>query len=114
MQNTSTYTIAAVNDEHTTCECCGRTGLKKTAQLINEAGDVKILGTTCAASFLGSKQAKAQNKIAASLACPNLVRYVEIRKKNGATDATIFGIVKATVSGATDAQIAAVFGVEKA
>ena len=53
MQST-TYTIAAVNDEHTTCECCGRTGLKKTAQLINEAGDVKILGTTCAASFLGT------------------------------------------------------------
>lgn len=53
MNNAAKYTLVAVNDENDTCQCCGRTGLKKTAVLVNDFGDTKILGTTCAGKYLG-------------------------------------------------------------
>jgi hypothetical protein len=40
--------VLGVNDEVTTCECCGRTGLKKTVVLGTDGGEVRY-GTECAA-----------------------------------------------------------------
>lgn len=40
--------VLGINDEITTCECCGRSGLKKTVVLGTDAGEVRY-GTECAA-----------------------------------------------------------------
>lgn len=42
------FRILGKNDEVTTCECCGRTGLKATVILTNGEGEVRY-GSECAA-----------------------------------------------------------------
>jgi hypothetical protein len=42
------YRILGTNDEVTTCECCGRNGLKKTVVLTDSEREVRF-GTECAA-----------------------------------------------------------------
>jgi len=45
----STPQIIGISDEVTTCDCCGRTGLKRTVHLhLEDDGDI-YYGTTCAA-----------------------------------------------------------------
>jgi hypothetical protein len=44
--------ILGTSDEVTTCECCGRTGLKTTIIIGTEEGEA-YYGTTCASKFLG-------------------------------------------------------------
>lgn len=41
-----------INDDVTTCECCGRAGLKKTVVLDIGDGDTVHFGTACAAKKL--------------------------------------------------------------
>lgn len=50
--------MIAVTDDFDTCECCGRTGLKRTAVLADDEGNTIILGTTCAANKLGKGGSK--------------------------------------------------------
>lgn len=45
------YKVLGVNDERDTCECCGKTGLKRVVWIENtETNDIKCFGTTCAQS----------------------------------------------------------------
>jgi hypothetical protein len=49
--------ILGINDDVTTCECCGRTNLKKTVVLETDSGE-KHYGTQCAATALmGNRKA---------------------------------------------------------
>ena len=56
-------TVMGVSDEITTCECCGRAGLKRTVALRFESGDIRNYGCDCAAKALtfGSRRAKASH-----------------------------------------------------
>lgn len=43
------FQVLAVNDEKDTCQCCGRSGLKRVVWISDtETGDIKHFGTTCA------------------------------------------------------------------
>ena len=42
------YKILGINDEVTTCECCGKSGLKRTVVLGSDSGELRY-GTACAA-----------------------------------------------------------------
>lgn len=49
--------ILGVNDEQTTCDCCGKTNLKKTVVIEKEDGSIVRYGTACAANlFHGNKK----------------------------------------------------------
>lgn len=43
--------ILGITDERTTCECCGKQGLKRTVA-IDFASEIRYYGTTCAAKAL--------------------------------------------------------------
>lgn len=61
------YRILGSNDEVTTCECCGRSGLKKTVVLTNGEQEVRY-GTECAARAMkvGKRDVEAGVKSAAA------------------------------------------------
>lgn len=43
------FQVKGVNDERDTCECCGKTGLKKVVWIEDtETGEIKCFGSTCA------------------------------------------------------------------
>jgi hypothetical protein len=46
------YTIQGVTDEVDTCDCCGRTDLKRAVALADENGGVSFMGVVCAAAAL--------------------------------------------------------------
>lgn len=49
--------ILGINDDVTTCECCGRSNLKATVVLETEHGDVRHYGRDCAArSLIGNNK----------------------------------------------------------
>jgi hypothetical protein len=56
---TASYRIKGTVTDITTCNCCGRNGLRRTIALMpldidgNEAGEVGYYGTGCAATLLG-------------------------------------------------------------
>ena len=45
------FTIEGITDERDTCDCCGKSGLKRTVALADadDGGEVVFFGTTCAA-----------------------------------------------------------------
>lgn len=67
---TKKFKIVGINSEVETCECCGKTGLKRVVWLDqldadgNLTGDVVAYGVNCAARVLGynQKNTKAQNE----------------------------------------------------
>ena len=46
------FTVLGITDDHDTCDCCGRTNLKRTVALRDSGGEVGFYGTTCAALLL--------------------------------------------------------------
>lgn len=48
----ATYKILGITDDHTDCDCCGKSGLKKTVAL-DKGGVVRYFGTECAAKAMG-------------------------------------------------------------
>lgn len=43
------FQVKGVNDERDTCECCGKTGLKRVVWIEDtETNEIKCFGTTCA------------------------------------------------------------------
>lgn len=56
---TASYCIKGTVTDITTCDCCGRKGLRRTVALMpldvdgNEVGEVSYYGTGCAAALLG-------------------------------------------------------------
>lgn len=54
----------AICDSVTTCDCCGRTGLKKTVVLRDDNGAIRYHGTGCAAKAIyGYSDAAINNRI---------------------------------------------------
>jgi hypothetical protein len=72
---TTTFKILGINDEVTTCECCGKTNLKKTVVLsMNGEGEVHY-GVNCAASALrGSKKSGDRKAVETEAAAVSLAR----------------------------------------
>jgi hypothetical protein len=56
--------VLGISDEVTTCECCGRTNLKKTVALDNGNGVVRY-GTECAARAMGRGKADVEKEVKA-------------------------------------------------
>lgn len=53
------FKLLGITDEITTCDCCGRSNLKCTVALENEAGEIVHYGRDCAGKALyGRKSAK--------------------------------------------------------
>lgn len=70
------YRILGINDDVTTCECCGRAGLKKTVVL---ESDEKIVhfGSDCAANALyGKKSSKNRDLV------DKVAKGIEFAKKH--------------------------------
>ena len=54
----------AITDDVTTCDCCGRTDLKRTVVLRSEDGAIRYHGTSCAAIALyGYSDASVNNRV---------------------------------------------------
>lgn len=48
------FVVLGISDEVTTCDCCGKTGLKRTVAMTNDGDTVLFLGCTCAANKLNA------------------------------------------------------------
>lgn len=60
--------IYGINDEVTTCECCGRKNLKRTIVLGDDEGNTVHYGSDCAAHALMGKKSKGNAAIVTSQA----------------------------------------------
>lgn len=59
-----TFRPIAISDTFTTCDCCGRTGLKKTIVLKDDDDAIRHFGTGCAAKAIhGYSDASINNRI---------------------------------------------------
>lgn len=47
------FKIVGITDEVTSCECCGKSNLKKTVALMDDNGNVTYFGQTCASKAAG-------------------------------------------------------------
>lgn len=57
------YRILGINDDVTTCECCGKSNLKKTVVLGSDSGEVHF-GVDCAArAMLGNNKSGSRKTI---------------------------------------------------
>lgn len=64
-----TYTVLGINDDRDSCQCCGKTGLKRVVWIRNDdTGEVVHYGTTCAMSPEKGMGADQQIKAALSKA----------------------------------------------
>lgn len=59
-------TFLGTTDEVTTCECCGKQGLKCTVAVSLESGDALYFGVTCAARALSCKAVDVRHGAAAA------------------------------------------------
>lgn len=66
MSNMTSYTVIGTTDENTTCDCCGKSNLKMTVVLRDEAGEVVFFGRSCAAKATGWKSAYLSREILAA------------------------------------------------
>lgn len=68
------WRILGINDEVTTCECCGKSGLKCTVVLTNGESEVRY-GRQCAAHAVhGNKKASSVKQIDAASQAASLAR----------------------------------------
>jgi hypothetical protein len=90
MKNTTTRFLGTTDDV-TTCDCCGKTGLKSTVALSIDGGDAVYFGVTCAARAIGStvKVVRAETKTAddAREAAEKQAREEQFRAEMAAWDA---------------------------
>jgi hypothetical protein len=52
-----------IDDAVTTCDCCGREGLKKTVAILLDCGGIVHYGTTCAGRNIGKDQRQIKQEI---------------------------------------------------
>lgn len=64
--------VLGITDENTTCECCGKTGLKRTVALEFEH-DIRYFGVDCAAMAVHGRKSSA-NVRKITIAADNYVR----------------------------------------
>lgn len=57
-------TILGICDDRNTCDCCGKTGLKKTVALDID-GETVFFGTTCAAWAITGRRSRSGGKVIA-------------------------------------------------
>ena len=67
---TTRFRVQGITDDVTTCECCGRAGLKRTVRLVEldaDGNDVEAVyyGTDCAARAAGATSTRIRNAAAA-------------------------------------------------
>lgn len=74
------YRILGSNDEVTTCECCGRSGLKKTVVLTDGEREVRY-GTECAARALKVSKREVESGVRTAAADAARVRQTEINRE---------------------------------
>lgn len=80
------FKILGITDERTACECCGKTGLKKTVAL-DKDGVVVYFGTDCAAlALMGRKTAGNRKAVETKAAAIDLARRL-VAKGHTLTDA---------------------------
>jgi hypothetical protein len=71
------YRILGINDEVTACECCGRSGLKKTVVLSDSEREVRY-GTECAARAMKVGKKDVESGVKAATAEARRVRQQQI------------------------------------
>lgn len=74
------YRILGINDEVTTCECCGRSGLKKTVVLTNGEQEVRY-GTECAARAMQVGKREVESGVKSATAEASRVRREQINRE---------------------------------
>ncbi len=84
------YQAVGITDERTACECCGKTGLRRTVVLRPEDGSQEVFyGTTCAALALTGRRltkAKAEGYVAGLVSeRANWAAYADSLAKHMAT-----------------------------
>lgn len=68
-----------LDDSVTTCDCCGRTGLKATVAMQCADGSIVYYGRTCAARNSGKDQRQIKQEIAEALAARKEQAYRELQ-----------------------------------
>ena len=77
------FTALLIDDSVTTCDCCGKSGLKATVLMQNDLGDLVHFGRTCAARNSGktsqqiTKEVRAERDLAHGRASN---RLMELRR----------------------------------
>ena len=74
------FRILGTNDEVTTCECCGRSGLKKTVVLTDGEREVRY-GTECAARAMQVSKRDVESGVKAVTAEAVRVRQEQINRQ---------------------------------
>jgi len=93
MTRSAAYLIEGITDAVSTCDCCGRTGLRRVVALRDaETGEVAMFGTTCAARALG--MARSKGEMVALLAKAASRAEAVVRRVEGLMEA---GVVPARV-----------------
>jgi hypothetical protein len=82
--------IMGISDDVTTCECCGRSELRKTVALGDENGGIKYYGCDCAAKAIARSGGRKMNgstveKFAVNASKPKAAKavYAVINEKTG-------------------------------
>lgn len=55
---TAIFHVRGITDEVSTCDCCGRTDLKRTVVLESEATGIVHFGTDCASRAMATKMSR--------------------------------------------------------
>jgi ribosome-binding protein aMBF1 (putative translation factor) len=80
------FKILGINDEQTACECCGRTGLKKTVVLTDGEREVRY-GTECAARAMKVSKREVESGVKAATVAASRTRQEQInREEEGYTE----------------------------
>lgn len=86
------FRYLGITDESDSCDCCGKTGLKRVVGLEHiDSGEVVRYGTSCAARALGTRYADRELKAAAKAANVTLARIAYFVERAEALEATPAG-----------------------
>lgn len=99
------YRIAGISDDVTTCECCGRTDLKRTIALESGTGEIRYFGTACAAHAMGRSGRKASASIEReALNTPRITGYCVKNLTTGLVvkDQSTGGVLRFNVASAAE------------
>lgn len=114
------YSIAGITDERDTCDCCGKTGLKRVVVLLDlDTSDFVFFGTTCVARNTGRDTIVATAKTRGKVTTPQAATIAHferlavqfdkransmLRMANGQANAETWAEVRAVQAKAGDAR----------
>ncbi len=97
--NNTMFRVLGTTDEVSTCDCCGRTGLKSTVALdVVETGDVVHFGVTCAAKAMHQPVKYVKEQIDAVAAAKRAAVLAKLEAESKAYSAwlvTVYGVSSA-------------------